>query len=175
MLKTETPLLTTQTLYGDYTTEAEFGKAFLESGMQREEIQLISKCGIQNPGQTRNNNLKYYNYTKEYIIWSVEESLRNLKTGYLDTFLLHRPSPLMQPDEIAEAVTLLQKSGKIKAFGVSNFTPSQVALIQVKSSRFGESDRIFTNTTCGNVQWNFRLLIRKRNTPHDLESIRDRF
>lgn len=119
-------------LYGDYTTETEFGKAFLESGIQREEIQLISKCGIQNPGQTRNNNLKYYNYSKEYIIWSVEESLRNLKTGYLDTFLLHRPSPLMQPDEIAEAVTLLQKSGKIKAFGVSNFTPSQVALIQSK-------------------------------------------
>tara|TARA_B110000091_G_scaffold161685_1_gene172418 strand:- start:1764 stop:2597 length:834 start_codon:yes stop_codon:yes gene_type:complete len=119
-------------LYGDYTTEAAFGKAFLESGIQREEIQLISKCGIQNPGQTRRNNLKYYNYSKEYIIGSVEESLKNLKTTYLDTFLLHRPSPLMQPDEIAEAVTLLQKSGKIKAFGVSNFTPSQVALINSK-------------------------------------------
>ncbi|MDB4181257.1 aldo/keto reductase [Polaribacter sp.] len=119
-------------LYGDYTTEAEFGNAFLENGMQREEIQLISKCGIQNPGQTRSNKLKYYNYSKDYIIWSVEESLRNLKTAYLDTFLLHRPSPLMQSDEIAEAVTVLQKSGKIKAFGVSNFTPSQVALIQSK-------------------------------------------
>ena len=119
-------------LYGDYTTESEFGNAFLESGIGREEIQLISKCGIQNPGQTRANNLKHYKYTKDYMIWSVEESLKNLKTGYLDTFLLHRPSPLMQPDEIAEAVTLLQKTGKIKAFGVSNFTPSQVALIQSK-------------------------------------------
>lgn len=119
-------------LYGDYTTESEFGNAFLESGIGREEIQLISKCGIQNPGPTRANNLKHYKYTKDYMIWSVEESLKNLKTGYLDTFLLHRPSPLMQPDEIAEAVTLLQKTGKIKAFGVSNFTPSQVALIQSK-------------------------------------------
>jgi predicted oxidoreductase len=119
-------------LYGDYTTEAEFGKALVENGIQREEIRIISKCGIQNPGQTRNNNLKHYNYSKEYIVWSVEESLKNLKTTYLDTFLLHRPSPLMQPDEIAEAVTFLQKSGKIKAFGVSNFTPSQMDLIGVK-------------------------------------------
>lgn len=119
-------------LYGDYTTETDFGKAFVESGIKREEILLITKCGIQNPGQTRNNKVKHYNYSKEYIIWSAEASLKNLKTDYLDTFLLHRPSPLMQPDEIAEAITILQKSGKIKEFGVSNFTPSQVNLIDAK-------------------------------------------
>jgi predicted oxidoreductase len=119
-------------IYGDYSTEAEFGKAFLESGIAREEIQLISKCGIQLVGEARNNKLKHYNYSKEYIIWSVEQSLINLKTDYLDTFLLHRPSPLMQPNEIAEAISELQKSGKLKNFGVSNFTPSQVDLIADK-------------------------------------------
>ena len=119
-------------IYGDYSTEAQFGKAFVESSIAREEIQLISKCGIQLVGEARNNKLKHYNYSKEYIIWSVEQSLKNLKTDYLDTFLLHRPSPLMQPSEIAEAISKLQESGKIINFGVSNFTPSQIDLIADK-------------------------------------------
>lgn len=116
-------------IYGDYTTEAEFGKALQESKLQRENIQLISKCGIQLVGKSRTNTINHYSYSKEYIIWSAEESLRNLKTEYVDTFLLHRPSPLMHPNEIAAAVLALQESGKIINFGVSNFTPSQVALI----------------------------------------------
>ncbi len=119
-------------IYGDYTTERGFGKALRESKIQREEIQLISKCGIQYVGKTRNNRIKHYNYSKDYIIWSAEASLRNLNTDYLDVFLLHRPSPLMQPDEIAEAIHQLQESGKIIKFGVSNFTPSQVDLISDK-------------------------------------------
>mgnify|MGYP000297751238 CR=1 FL=1 len=119
-------------LYGDYSTEAEFGKAFVESKIAREEIQLVSKCGIQLVGEARDNKLKHYNYSKEYIIWSVEQSLKNLKTDYLDTFLLHRPSPLMVADEIAEAISVLKESGKIRNFGVSNFTPSQVDLIADK-------------------------------------------
>ncbi|MGR7814389.1 aldo/keto reductase [Lacinutrix undariae] len=119
-------------IYGDYTSERDFGKAFAASGIHREDIQLISKCGIQLKGGTRNPKIKHYNYTKDYIIWSVETSLKNLKTDYLDTFLLHRPSPLMQPNEIAEAITYLQESGKIIEFGVSNFTPSQVDLISDK-------------------------------------------
>ena len=116
-------------IYGDYTTEAEFGKALQESKLLRENIQLISKCGIQLVGKSRTNTINHYSHSKEYIIWSAEESLRNLKTEYLDTFLLHRPSPLMHPNEIAAAVLALQESGKIINFGVSNFTPSQVALI----------------------------------------------
>jgi predicted oxidoreductase len=116
-------------LYGDYTTEAEFGAAFEASKIDREKIELITKCGIQNPGETRDNKVKHYNYSKEYIIWSAEQSLKNLKTDYLDTFLLHRPSALMHPEEIAEAILSLKKDGKIINFGVSNFTPSQVNLI----------------------------------------------
>ncbi len=116
-------------IYGAYTTEAEFGNAFAESSLKREQIELISKCGIQYVCENRNNSIKHYNYSKEYIIWSVEESLKHLKTDYLDLLLLHRPSPLMQPHEIADAVTKLQTQGKIKAFGVSNFTASQLELI----------------------------------------------
>ena len=119
-------------IYGDYTSERDFGKAFVASGVKRENIQLISKCGIQLHGGTRKHKIKHYNYTKDYIIWSAETSLKNLKTDYLDTFLLHRPSPLMHPNEIAEAITYLQESGKIIEFGVSNFTPSQVDLISDK-------------------------------------------
>ena len=116
-------------IYGNYTTEAGFGKAFVDSGINREDIQLISKCGIQLINERRGSRIKHYEYAKEYIISSAEASLKNLKTDYLDTFLLHRPSPLMQPDEISEAITILQDSGKIINFGLSNFTPSQVDLI----------------------------------------------
>ncbi|NJN50164.1 MAG: aldo/keto reductase [Polaribacter sp.] len=116
-------------IYGDYTTETRFGEAFIKSGIDRKSIQLISKCGIQYVGETRNNHVKHYNYSKDYMIWSVHQSLQNLQTDYLDVFLLHRPSALMHPDEIAEAIHQLKKEDKILHFGVSNFTPSQVDLI----------------------------------------------
>jgi predicted oxidoreductase len=117
-------------IYGDYTNEAEFGKAFVISEINREDIQLISKCGIQFDAKDRRNKVKHYAYGKDYIIWSVERSLKALRTDYLDMLLLHRPSPLMHPDEIAEAITYLKKEGKIRDFGVSNFNPTQVGLIE---------------------------------------------
>lgn len=120
-------------IYGAYTTEAEFGKAFAESKIDRSRIQFISKCGIEHI-QGRNNKVKHYNYSKEYIIWSVENSLTNLKTDFLDVLLLHRPSPLMVADEIAEAVEQLKFEGKIIDFGLSNFTSSQTALIGQKTT-----------------------------------------
>ncbi|TDD78301.1 aldo/keto reductase [Flavobacterium caseinilyticum] len=120
-------------IYGDYTTEADFGKAFTASKIAREKMQLISKCGIQMVTENRNNTIKHYEYSKEYIIWSVENSLKNLQTDYLDVLLLHRPSPLMQADEIAEAVLKLKSDGKINDFGLSNFTSSQTELIRQKT------------------------------------------
>jgi predicted oxidoreductase len=116
-------------IYGDYSTEADFGNALTDCSVNRSDIQIITKCGIQYTSPTRNNRIKHYNYSKDYIIWSVEESLKNLKIEYLDLFLLHRPSPLMHPDIVSEAIILLQTQGKIKQFGVSNFNPSQVDLI----------------------------------------------
>ena len=120
-------------IYGGYTTEAAFGNAFGESRIDREKVQLISKCGIQLPSENRTTKIHHYNYSKSHIIWSAEQSLKNLKTDYLDLLLLHRPSPLMQVDEIAEAIEKLKTEGKILDFGVSNFTPSQTDLIQTKT------------------------------------------
>lgn len=121
-------------IYGGYTTEASFGKALLESKIDRKKIQLITKCGIQYVSENRpKNSIKHYEYSKEYIIWSAENSLKNLQTDYLDVFLLHRPSPLMQADEIAEAVAKLKSDGKILSFGVSNFTPYQTELLRQKT------------------------------------------
>ena len=121
-------------IYGGYTTETAFGKAWANSKIAREKVQFISKCGIQYIAESRpENRIKHYEYSKEYIISSVENSLKNLQTDYLDIFLLHRPSPLMRANEIAEAVEKLKADGKIVSFGVSNFTASQTALIQSKT------------------------------------------
>ncbi|MDK2771331.1 MAG: aldo/keto reductase [Flavobacterium sp.] len=117
-------------IYGGYTTEESFGKAFKNSGIQRENIQLISKCGIKYLSEKRDYSIKHYDYSKEYILWSVEESLKNLQTDYLDLLLLHRPSPLLQAEEVAEAVSKLKESGKIKHFGLSNFLPHQTDLVK---------------------------------------------
>ena len=116
-------------IYGGYTTEAEFGAAFSGSGIARESVQLISKCGIQYLCEARPVSVKHYQYDAPYIIASAEQSLRNLQTDYLDLLLLHRPSPLMDPSQVAEAFGRLRDSGKVRAFGVSNFTPSQIALV----------------------------------------------
>lgn len=120
-------------IYGAYTTEETFGQAFSGSKIAREKVQFISKCGIQLVADSRKNNIKHYDYSKEYIIWSVENSLKNLQTDYLDVLLLHRPSPLMQADEIAEAVSKLKAEGKIIDFGVSNFTASQTEMLRQKT------------------------------------------
>lgn len=117
-------------IYGGYTTEASFGKAFSQSGIDRNAIQIISKCGIKLISEERNYKVKHYDYSADYIIWSAENSLKNLQTDYLDVFLLHRPSPLLQPDEVAKAIDQLKSQGKILSFGVSNFTNSQTELLQ---------------------------------------------
>lgn len=120
-------------VYGDYTTEIDFGKALTDSKVDRSKIQMISKCGIKNV-KGRNHTIKHYDLSKKYIVWSVENSLKNLQTDYLDVLLLHRPSPLMIADEIAEAVEQLKKDGKIIDFGLSNFTSSQTELIRQKTA-----------------------------------------
>ena len=116
-------------IYGGYTTESEFGRSFKLSGINRKDLFFISKCGIQYPCDSKNYVIKHYNYSKQHIINSVNNSLSNLKTDYLDLLLLHRPSPLMNTDVISDAVDELIKKGKIKDFGVSNFKPSHIKLL----------------------------------------------
>jgi predicted oxidoreductase len=121
-------------IYGGYTTEADFGTAWAEMDIDRKEVKFITKCGIKYVCEEREYSIKHYDYTKEHIIWSVENSLKNLQTEYIDVLLLHRPSPLMETEVIAEAITELKNSEKILAFGLSNFTPSQTDLIKKYSS-----------------------------------------
>lgn len=112
-------------IYGDYTTEFEFGAALKQSNVAREDIELITKCGIQMT-RGRANRVKHYQYDSKYIIESAERSLKNLGTDYLDLFLLHRPSPLLDTEQVGFAVATLLDQGKIKSFGLSNFLPHQV-------------------------------------------------
>lgn len=116
-------------IYGNYTTEELFGDAFSQMDIARDSVQFISKCGIELPGGAKDFKLKSYNYSKNYIIRQAEESLRKLQTDYLDLLLLHRPSPLMDPEEIASAFDDLEACGKVRNFGVSNFSASQFSLI----------------------------------------------
>lgn len=117
-------------IYGDYTTEAEFGEVLKETPSLRHHMKLISKCGIQMVSPNRpEHSIKSYNTSRQHIIRSVEHSLQNLGTDYLDVLLIHRPDPLLDPAEVAEAIELLKEQGKILSFGLSNFLPHQVDLL----------------------------------------------
>lgn len=119
-------------IYGGYTTEKLFGDALSGMGIERKKLQLISKCGIEKPCENRPYKVSAYNYSKQHIIQSLEQSLENLQTDYLDVLLLHRPSPLMDRREITAAFDVLKDQKMVKEFGVSNFTPSQFKLIALE-------------------------------------------
>ena len=116
-------------IYGNYTTEKDFGIAFSESGLSREDVQFITKCGISMVCENKPYKTKHYNYDSSYIADAVHTSLRQLKTDYVDLLLLHRPSPLLDPEEVTKAVGSLLDSGKILSFGVSNFNSTQIDLL----------------------------------------------
>jgi predicted oxidoreductase len=114
-------------IYGDYTTEEEFGDALKDDKTLRQQLKLITKCGIKMMSENRPfHSIKSYNTSKEYIVESVENSLDNFGTDYLDVLLIHRPDLLLNPYEVAEAIAQLKQEGKILQFGVSNFLPTQI-------------------------------------------------
>lgn len=118
-------------IYGDHTTEAEFGAAIGNKSSLRSKIELVTKCGILRVCDNKPEHyIKAYDSSKAHILQSAEDSLRNLQTDYIDVLLLHRPDVLMDPDEVGEAFEELYRSGKVRSFGVSNFTPSQIKLLQ---------------------------------------------
>ena len=119
-------------IYGGYTTEESFGDAFIDTGIKREDVFFISKCGIMYPSKKLPIKTKYYDYSEDHIIKSVNNSLKYLQTDYLDCLLLHRPSPLMDINIIGNTIEGLIKSGKIKSFGVSNFTADQMDMFKGK-------------------------------------------
>ena len=112
------------TCYGqDGAAESKFAEAFPLTGLKREDIYIQSKCGLC---FDRNE----FDWTKENILSSVDDSLRRLKVEYLDTLLLHRPDVLYDPEEVAEAFDILEESGKVRYFGVSNLVPMQIELLK---------------------------------------------
>ncbi len=118
-------------IYGGYSTEKEWGAGWKASGIAREKIEIISKCGICYPCDERPGyEIKHYDYSYDHIVSSVERSIDNLQCDYLDLLLLHRPSPLVNPVEIAKALSHLQERGILKKIGVSNFTISQMELLR---------------------------------------------
>lgn len=118
-------------LYGDYSTEAFFGSAVSSDSSLRQKIELVTKCGIKQPGASfPSYRVRHYDSSYNHIIAAAEDSLRKLSTDYLDVLLIHRPDLLMDADEAARALDALVTSGKVRAVGVSNFTPTQVSLLQ---------------------------------------------
>jgi predicted oxidoreductase len=118
-------------IYGDYENEKVFGAALKKVSVKRQSIQLITKCGIKlMSGKQPGTWVKHYDTSKEHILTSVDASLKNLGTDYIDLLLIHRPDPLMDPEEVSEAFGLLKQNGKVLHFGVSNFTASQFEMLQ---------------------------------------------
>jgi predicted oxidoreductase len=114
-------------VYGNYTTEREFGDALILSGIQRDKIQLIGKSGIIKPcAEKPGFTISHYNTSRRHIIESVDQSLENLNTNYLDMYMIHRGSPMLSYEEIGEAFQILFDSGKVKSFGVSDFNHTQI-------------------------------------------------
>jgi predicted oxidoreductase len=113
-------------LYGGYEVQALFGQALALKPSLRQNMQLISKAGICSLNEKfPDRKVKHYDSSAAHLIASTEQSLRDLGTDHLDALLIHRPDPLSDWDEIASAFEQLRKAGKVRAFGVSNFSPEQ--------------------------------------------------
>lgn len=111
------------TCYGMGEAEERFAQALPLTGIRREDIYIQSKCGIC-------PDKREFDWTKENILSSADDSLRRLKVDHLDALLLHRPDLIFDPEEVAEAFDILEKAGKVRHFGVSNLMPMQLELLK---------------------------------------------
>ena len=113
-------------IYGNYGVEGLFGEALRAQPSLRARMEIVSKCGIKLVSPSRPaHTIQHYDTSQDHIVASCEASLRALGTDHLDLLLIHRPDPLMDFDEVAEAFTRLQAAGKVRHVGVSNFTRHQ--------------------------------------------------
>lgn len=108
-------------IYGGGKSEQRFSEALGMNPRLREQMYLQTKCGIRRG---------FFDFSKEHILEAVDGSLKRLQTDYIDVLLLHRPDTLVEPEEVAEAFTILQDSGKVRHFGVSNQNPMQIELLK---------------------------------------------
>src|SRR5512143_2299793 len=127
-------------IYGGGKSEERFSEALGMNPSLREKMIIQTKCGIRKG---------YFDFSKEHILEAVDGSLKRLRTDYIDVLLLHRPDALVEPEEVAEAFTILESSGKVKYFGVSNQNPMQIELLTkfVKQKiHFNQLQLSITNT-----------------------------
>lgn len=119
-------------IYGEYGCESEFGKVLALKPSIRDEIKIITKCGIKPafPSLGLAGQANHYDSSAQHIIASAQQSLKHFNTDRLDVLLIHRPDYLMHADEVANAFNTLKQNGDVLDFGVSNFTPSQLSLLQ---------------------------------------------
>ena len=112
-------------VYAGGQSEAKFAQALRTAKIPRDRVLIQSKCGLRDV-----HSNYHFDFSKDYIISSVEASLARLQTDYLDVLLLHRPDALVEPEEVAEAFSQLHQAGKVRHFGVSNQNPYQIELLQ---------------------------------------------
>jgi predicted oxidoreductase len=155
-------------IYGDYSCEKVFGEVFSLSKGVRSRIRLITKCGINLlSAKYPERRLKHYDYSYGHITGSVENSLRNFKTDYIDLLLLHRPAPLFDPDEVSRAFNDLHKSGKVLHFGVSNFLPLQFEMLNSRLEKKLVTNQIEISPSCLDhfINGNIDFLLKERIKP----------
>ncbi len=117
-------------IYGGGESELIFGRALRERPGLRDQLIVVSKCSIRRSGEPDADAPYRYDASADYIVSSVEGSLRRMGISHLDVLLLHRPDYLLDPAEVAGAFERLRKEGKVREFGVSNFRPAQAAALQ---------------------------------------------
>jgi len=120
-------------IYGDGLSEETFGKALKASDFNRDDFYIQSKGGIVLDPARSHDGLVFgqrYDFSKQHLLDAVDGILERMGIDYLDAFLLHRPDPLMEPEEIADAFDTLQRAGKVRHFGVSNFNVQQYLMLQ---------------------------------------------
>lgn len=147
-------------IYAGGRAEERFAEAIGMNPSLREKMILQTKCGIHDG---------YFDFSKEHILKAVDGSLKRLRTDYLDVLLLHRPDALVEPEEVAEAFTILESNGKVKYFGVSNQNPMQIELLRkfVKQRIiFNQLQLSLTNTGMIDAGLNVNMKI-DRSIDHD--------
>lgn len=117
-------------IYSRGAAEKAFGEFLKKNPGVRSRIVIATKCGIRFGGDPNPDSPHRYDFSRQHILQSCDNSLQSLATDYIDIYQLHRPDVLMNPEEVAEAFEVLRRAGKVKYFGVSNFLPSFVALLQ---------------------------------------------
>ena len=117
-------------VYASGEAELALGQVLKEISGMRERVLIATKCGIRKQGEPQADSPYRYDFSAGHVVWSCEQSLKRLGIEQIDLYLLHRPDYLCAPDEVASAFTRLKQAGKVREFGVSNFRPSQVAMLQ---------------------------------------------